>query len=131
MFFEMAGSCEYVSVYDIKSCYHQVSMAEDHRKYLGFSWFIAGKQRYFIFKVVPFGICSGPSICKNIFRPLIVKWRSEGIPTVLFFDDGIVGGGRTKHVKKPQKLCFKILCCVMYYLQRKNLVGFQKSLQNG
>ena len=131
MFFEMAGSCEYVSVYDIKSCYHQVSMAKDHRKYLGFSWFINGKQRYFIFKVVPFGICSGPSICKNVFRPLIVKWRSEGIPTVLFFDDGIVGGGRTKHAKKPQKQSFKILCFVIFSPQQKSHVGSQKGLQSG
>ena len=115
MFFEMAGSCEYVTVYDIKSCYHQISMAPDHRKYLGFSWFLNGKVRYFIFKVVPFGICTGPSICKTIFRPLVVKWREEGIPTVLFFDDGVVGGNSFKACKKASETVFKdlVLCHIL------------------
>ena len=115
MFFEMAGSCEYVSVYDIKSCYHQISVAEEHRKYLGFSWVLNGKTRYFIFKVVPFGICSGPSICKTIFRPLIVKWRSEGIPTVLFFDDGVVGGRSYKDCEKAAQTVFRdlVLCHIL------------------
>ena len=111
----MAGSCDYVSVYDIKSCYHQISVAPEHRKFLGFSWILNGKKRFFIFKVVPFGICSGPSICKTIFRPLVTKWRSENIPTVLFFDDGVVGGSSYEQCKKASETVFKdlVLCHIL------------------
>ena len=41
-----------------------------------------------MFKVLPFGLQSGPLVCKKLFTPLIKKWRTENIKIVLFFDDG-------------------------------------------
>ena len=87
-FLEMARDCKYVATFDIKSCYHQIPMHKDSRKYLGFKWEINGVTRYFQFKVLPFGLTSGPYICKKLFKPLVNKWRQAGIKIVLFFDDG-------------------------------------------
>ena len=53
-------------------------------------WKLNGKNTFFQFKVLPFGLTSGPLICKKLFRPLIKRWRSKGILCVLFFDDGIM-----------------------------------------
>ena len=87
-FLEMARDCKYVAKFDIKSCYHQIPMHKNSRKYLGFKWTINGVIRYFQFKVLPFGLTTGPYICKKLFKPLVNKWRTEGIKLVLFFDDG-------------------------------------------
>ena len=42
--------------FDLKSGYHHISINEADRKYLGFAWEIDGKIRYFIFRVLPFGL---------------------------------------------------------------------------
>ena len=75
-----------------------------------------------VFKVVPFGIHSGPKICKDLFRPLIVKWRSEGIGTVLYFDDGAIGGVDFISCKKAATTVFKdlALCHVLPSAEKSN-----------
>ena len=87
-FFEFAKTGNYAIAFDIKSAYHQIPLHEDHYTYTGFSWLIDGKEKYFVFKVLPFGITTGPIVCKKMFRPLICKWRKSGILCVIFFDDG-------------------------------------------
>ena len=72
-FFEYAKDGQYIATFDIKSCYHQIDMHTDSVRYLGFSWFLDGKKRYFVFLVLPFGLSSAPRICKMLFRPLILK----------------------------------------------------------
>ena len=42
--------------WDLKSGYHHVDIFADHQKYLGFSWKISSKPRYFCFSVLQFGL---------------------------------------------------------------------------
>lgn len=90
-FFQMARLCDYVASFDIKSCYHQISVNERYTTYLGFEWTLNGKTTFYKFLVLPFGLASAPRICKNVFRPLVRKWRENGIILVLFYDDCIFG----------------------------------------
>ena len=89
--YHMSKHVKYVSTYDIKSCYHQIDMHPESVTFLGFEWEIDGVSAYYVFLVLPFGLTSAPMVCKRIFRPLIIRWRSLGISTVIFFDDGVVG----------------------------------------
>ena len=68
-----------------------IDMNENFTTYLGFQWNLEGKTYYFEFLCVPFGLSPGPRVCKKLFRPLITRWRLNGLCTVLFFDDGIIG----------------------------------------
>ena len=45
----------------------------------------------------------------------MTKWCSEGIPTVLFFDDGVVGGSSYDKCKKASETVFKdlVLCHIL------------------
>jgi hypothetical protein len=42
-----------------------------HTEFLGFSWIVNGKQTFYKFFVLPFGLKSAPYIFTKITRPLI------------------------------------------------------------
>ena len=72
--------------FDLKSGYHHVDIFPDHRKYLSFS---LGRTRFFEFTVLAFGLSSAPSLCTQLFKPLVRKWRSESKGIVVYLDDGL------------------------------------------
>ena len=104
LFFEYAKFGEYAVSFDIKSAYHQIKLHEDSRTFAGFSWIIDGAKKYFQFKCFPFGLTSGPMVCKKMFRPLVCKWRNEGFLTVIFFDDGILCAKNYDQCKAQAKI---------------------------
>lgn len=71
---------------DLKSGYHHVPMRKDHWTYLGFMW--AGKT--YFYKVLPFGLSSGPFIFTKLFRPLMARWRDMGIMVFIYLDDILI-----------------------------------------
>ena len=62
---------DYLYKFDISKGYHHVGIWAGHQKYLGFSRILQGRQRYFKFSVLPFGITSGPFIFMKVMRVLI------------------------------------------------------------
>ena len=76
--------------WDLKSGYHHIEMHPVYVKYLGFKHELEGKECYFVFLVLAFGIKSGPRIFTKVIRPLIKHWRSGGIQVVGYLDDGWV-----------------------------------------
>ena len=75
--------------FDIESGYHHIDINCNDREYLGFSWCFSGIPRYFMFKVLPFGLSSACYLFTRMFRPLVLRWRSLGILAVMYIDDGI------------------------------------------
>ena len=78
--------------FEINSGYQYVEIFPEHRKFSAFRWgFGDGVIRYFQFAVVQFGLSSGPYLFTKLFKPVIKMWRSNGIPIVVFLDDGLGG----------------------------------------
>lgn len=77
--------------WDLKSGYHHVDIYVSHRKFLGFSWIINGKLRYFIFCVLPFGLSSACYCFTKLLRPLVKRWRQMSHASFVYLDDGISG----------------------------------------
>ena len=75
--------------FDISKGYHHIDIDKNHQKYLGFSWKIDGKIRYFMFTVLPFALCSAPFILTKVMRSLVKFWRREGIKMCVYIDDGL------------------------------------------
>lgn len=75
--------------FDMKSGYHHVLIAPNHQKYLGFSWDFGYGNRYFVFRVLPFGLSAAPWLFTKLMRPLVKYWRSLGYPIVLYLDDAL------------------------------------------
>lgn len=78
----------YMFDFDMKSGYHHISIVEFQQTFLGFAWPYNGKQRYFVFKVLPFGLSSAGYIFSKVVRGLVKHWRSLSIPIVVYLDDG-------------------------------------------
>ena len=90
--------------FDLKSAYHHIEIFEEHRTYLAFAWnFGQSKTRYFRFCVLPFGLSTAPFVFTKLLKALIKYWRSQGIPIVVFLDDGL-GGGTTQRQAKTHSL---------------------------
>ena len=76
--------------FDLKSGYHHLDIFPEHQPYLGFSWVTPDMDiKFFMFTVLPFGLSSAPYIFTKLFRPLVKHWRSKGIHSVLYLDDGV------------------------------------------
>ncbi|EYC42673.1 hypothetical protein Y032_0522g2898 [Ancylostoma ceylanicum] len=86
----------------MKSGYHHVSVHAEFTRFFGFHW----NNRFFVFKVLPFGFCSVPFIFTKLFKPLLTKWRKFGINICLYLDDGVVCGESAEEVKRAvQVIC--------------------------
>lgn len=90
---EILNPGDFMFSFDLKSRYHHVEISPEHRRFLSFSWvFPNGKVRYFQFSVLPFGLSSAPYLFTKLLKPLVKKWRSTGIPIVIYLDDGLGAG---------------------------------------
>ena len=78
----------FMFAFDLKSGYHHIEMFEDHCEYLGFAWSFNGETRYYKFLVLPFGLSSAPFVFTKCLRPLVRRWREQGMFIVMFLDDG-------------------------------------------
>ena len=81
----------YFSKFDLKSGYHHLDIFPEHQPYLGFSWGMP--------TLLPFGLSSAPYIFTKLFRPLVKHWRSQGIHSVVYLDDGL-------DVERSEALCY-------------------------
>ena len=63
-------------------------MAPEHQTYLGFSWKINGRKKYFVFTVLPFGLSTAPMLFTKNLRPLVSTWHKQGIKIAVYIDDG-------------------------------------------
>lgn len=71
--------------FDLKKGYFHVDIREDHWKYLGFQW----QGEFFVFTVLVFGLSSGPYVFTKLMRCVVKYWRAQGIPIVIYLDDGV------------------------------------------
>lgn len=71
---------------DLKSGYHHVHVSTEHQKYLGFHW----NGQYYMYRVLPFGLSTAPFLFTKLLKPLLRKWRSEGILVFCYLDDILV-----------------------------------------
>ena len=75
--------------FDIESGYHQLDIISNFWKFLGFSWSFDGIVRYFVIRVLPFGLSSACYLFTKMFKPFVTCWRSFGIFAIWYIDDGI------------------------------------------
>ena len=80
----------YMFSFDLKSGYHHVEISQEHQTYLGFSWEVAdsGDEIFYVFTVLPFGLSTAPYVFTKLLKPLVKRWRLQGICIAIFLDDG-------------------------------------------
>ena len=90
--------------FDIESGYHHLDINYNCWKYLGFSWSTDGVEKYFVFRVLHFGLSSACHLFTKMFKPLVARWRSLGIFAILYIDDGIFGCRTLPDAQSASKL---------------------------
>ena len=77
---------EYFFTFDLKLGYHHVDIHVDFWPHLGFSWGVHTTRKFYMFKVLPFGLASACYVFTKLLRPFVKKWRSEGIRAIVYMD---------------------------------------------
>ena len=67
---------DHMFTFDLKSGYHHVDIHEDFQTYLGFSWGEGASRRFYVFRVLPFGLASACYVFTKLLRPLIKHWAT-------------------------------------------------------
>ena len=63
--------------FDLFNGYHHIDIGVEHRKYLGFSYKLEGKDRFFTFASLPFGLSTAPYVFTKVMKPLVSYWRGN------------------------------------------------------
>ena len=76
--------------FDLKAGYHHVDICPEQWELLGFAYTDHKEElRFFVFKVLPFGLTSAGFLFTKLLRVLIQHWRTQCLCIVAFFDDGL------------------------------------------
>ena len=54
-----------------------IDIAQEHRKYLGFTFVVLNTLKYFVFASLPFGLSTASFVFTKVLRPLVVHWRFQ------------------------------------------------------
>ena len=86
---QMLVAGDFMFKFDLTSGYHHISIYKSHWKYLGFSWNVRDGPKYYVFTFLPFRLATACYVFTKMVRPLVRYWRSQGLRTVVYLDDGI------------------------------------------
>ena len=81
---EMAEVGDFMVSFDLKSGYHHINIHPNFWKYLGLSWTSGRVEKYYIFKVLPFGLATACFVFTKVMRQFIKQWRGMGIRVVVY-----------------------------------------------
>jgi len=77
---------DYLVTADVKSGFHHVPIQKEYQDFLGISW----NSRYYIWRVLPFGLNISPYFFCKVVRPVVTYLRTLGIRVVVYVDDLIL-----------------------------------------
>ncbi len=89
---QMTRKGDFQAIFDLRSAYYHIKIAEEHVKYLGAAVTIKGKKQYFVFKHLPFGLNSAVHAITKLMKPIIAYLHKEGIRCSIYIDDGRILG---------------------------------------
>ena len=70
---------DYFFTFDLKLGYHHVDIHPKFWTYLGFSGRSHSAGKFYVFKVLPFGLASAYYVLTKVLWPLVKHWKSKCI----------------------------------------------------
>ncbi len=74
---EFLESAEFAYSFDLEAAYNHLEIHPDSVPYLGFSWVFNGRREWFAYKVLCFGVSTGPYVFTKFLKPLVCRWRAK------------------------------------------------------
>ena len=129
---------DYFITFDLKSGYHHVDIEPHQWTYLGFSWQCQEVRKYFVFRVLPFGLATACYAFTKLLRPLVKYWRSDDLRVVVYLYDGIYVAATeseaieaSRRILKSAGLVINIIKSRFDPMQLVRWLGFIIDLCNG
>ena len=91
----MTQGCYMASV-DLRHAYYSVSLDEECRKFLKFSW----KDQLFQFTCFPNGLASCPRYFTKLMKPVFASLRQQGLLSAAYIDDSYLQGADREECQK-------------------------------
>lgn len=86
---EITNQNDFQVVFDLKSAYYNIKIAEDQWKFLGATISDSdGKDLHFVYKHLPFGLSSAVHAITKLWKPLVAYFTMKGIRFSIYIDDG-------------------------------------------
>ena len=77
---------DWMASIDLKDAYLSVTIWEDHRRYLRFTW----QDNLYEFQSLPFGLSSAPRVFTKLLKPVPARLRHQGMRLIMYLDDMLV-----------------------------------------
>ena len=114
------------AIVDLSHAYHHIDMEEESTRYLGIKW----KERYYVFKVLPFGLQSAPFVFCTVLAEVVRVFREKAIRVLWYMDD-------LPHADVCERRQLKNTTFIIQFLRRcgfiiepeKKCVGYKEPLQ--
>jgi hypothetical protein len=97
---EDANEGDFASVFDVRAAYHHIRLAPESYRFVGFALVIDGKERYFYYTVLVFGLKVAAQVLGRVFKPLLQYLARHGVRCVLYIDDGRPTGSNKHEADK-------------------------------
>ena len=96
---------------DLDSGYWHLAVVPEHRTFLGVSIVdeVSGKDIFFVWNVLFLGVKDAVYIFTLILRPIRAFLSSQGVPNLIYLDDGWIGGDSEEDCLKNRDLSRSVL----------------------
>ncbi len=105
----MTRKNDFQVVFDLKSAYYNVRIAEEHVPYLGASFEIKGRKQYFCFRHLPFGLNSAVHAITKLWKPLLAYIHSKGVRLSVYIDDGRILASSPIQAEEHRRLVYDVI----------------------
>lgn len=107
---ELTEKGDWQVIFDLKSAFYHIKIAEDHQTFLGASITNSdGSRLYFVYKHLPFGLKCAVHAITKIWKPLTCHLQKLGIRSTIYIDDGRLLAKSAEEAENNRLLAYEII----------------------
>lgn len=116
-------------VFDLKSAYHNVKIAEEHIPFLGAAAIIRGQKQYLVFRHLPFGLNSAVHAMTKLWKPLTAYLHSKGMRFSIYIDDGRILATSKDQAENFRQMAYETMRKAGWILEQQKSDGQGQAAQ--
>jgi len=106
--------------YDLSNAFFHIKIKPEDCTYLGAKFQTeTGRQQYFIYNFMPFGLSSAVYVITKLMKPLQAFFNQSGVRHTIFIDDGRVVAGSLQKAREGYKLVREVLTSAGWHIAEK------------
>jgi hypothetical protein len=107
---ELTRKGDFQITFDLSSAYYHIKIKEEHRKFLGAAFQNSdGKEVFFEYCHLPFGLSSAVHIITKIWKPVTQYLNKKGVRNTIYIDDGRILADSKEQAKSDAMLAYSTI----------------------